>query len=396
MAKRLSIPSQHVGLRLIGPADTYFASRIQRVGLNTDIPATDIDELGNPNKVGIVRDTPNVTVTFSAYDVGIKLWAALTGNSSSSYPALGVALGSLDEADVAIYIRDEDVADYAKTIHGRRLQVRDFSFNYSVDGEATEDYTLIGSEKRLLKFDVVADRYVTGTTSFTLTQTPLQLKNGNYLLSVILDGEYLEEVTGTPATGQYSVSGTTLTTYDSRSAQLIAVYHANPTGTNWTDISDDSLPVAIRGRDNIIKISANQIDRVQSVTINGSLNVQPVKEMGNRAIVGYQKQVPSVEGTITVLDTDTELVDLLATGSINSGEYEFQLGEGCTGSGLNLVVEILDPCDTTSPYTVLKTVVVAGLTVVGDSFTSNVNNNATQTFNWRSESGLLTVYSGAV
>lgn len=395
MAKRLAIPSQHVALRLIGPKDSYFASRVQRLNVNNDIPTTDVEELGNPNRVGVVRDIPNITVGFSVYDVSHKVWSVLTGTDPTAYPAWGIHNTALGEADVALYIRDADVADYAKSAHARRLQVRDFTFNYSVDGESTEDYTLIGSERRWLKYDVIVDRFTSGTTTFTLTQTPLTLKNGNKLLTVTLDGEYLTEVAAGPATGEYSVSGTALTTGDTRTAQVIAVYHANPAGSNWTDIGDTTIPAAIRGRDVEVKISANAIDRVQSVTINGSMNTQPVREMGNRVILGYQKQVPSVEGTITVLDTDTELIDLLTTGSINSGDTEFLLGEGCVTSGLKLQVELLDPCDTVAPYLVLKTVVVSGLLITGDSFTSNVGNNATQTFNWRSTSGSLIVFSGS-
>lgn len=395
MAKRLAIPSQHVSMRVVGPSDSFFVSRVQRLNLNTDIPTTDVDELGNPNRVGVVRDTPNITLGFSVFDVSVKVWSVLTGTDAAAYPAAGVGITSLGEADAIIYIKDATVADYTKSGHGKRLQVRDFTFNYSVDGEATEDYNLIGSEKRWFKNDVVVDKFTSGTTSFTLSQTPIVLKNGNYAMSVILNGEYLTEVGVAPATGEYQIVGTTLTTFDTRTSVVLAVYHANPAGSNWSNILDDSIPIAVRGRDNKVKISAEYIDRVQSVTINGSLNAQPVREMGNRNIVGYQKQVPTVEGTITVLDTDTELIDLLTTGSINSGDTEFLLSEGCVTSGINLTVELLDPCDSTSPYTVLKTIVVSGLIITGDAFTSNVNNNATQTFNWRSSAGMVVVYSGS-
>jgi len=79
-------------------------------------------------------------------------------------------------------------------------------------GESTEDYTLIGSESRWFKNDVIVDRFTSGTTSFTLSQTPIVLSNGNYGLSVILDGDYLTEVSTAPTTGEYRIVGTTLTT----------------------------------------------------------------------------------------------------------------------------------------------------------------------------------------
>jgi hypothetical protein len=395
MARRLAIPSKELQLKIVGSRDAFAASRVQRLTLSSTQPAEDKDELGNPKHIGVVKDIPEVTLTFSAFDVGIKIFAALTGTDPAAYPGAGVDISNLGEVDAIIYVKDADVADYVKSISGRRLQIRDFTFNYSVDGDTTEDYTAIGSERRYLKYDVVVDKFTVGTTSFTASQTPIQLRNGNYGISVILDGDYLEEVTGAPATGQYRLVGTTLTTGDTRTAQVLLVYHANPAGTNWTDISDSGMPIAIKGKDVGVSIAANDIARVQSVTINGNMNTTAVKELGSRNVVGYQSQVPSVEGTITVLDTDTDLVSLLATGTVGSG-VEWQPGEGCANLALSLKIELTDPCDIDAPFAVVKTVNVPNITIVGDSVTSNVNSNATQTFNWRSLDAACVVYSGAM
>ncbi len=397
MAKRLAIPSKELQLVVVGPRDAFKASRVQRLTLASTQPSETKDELGNPRHVGEVKDTPEVTLTFSAFDVGIKIFAALTGTDATSYPGAGVDISKLTEADAYLQVKDPIIADYVKSISGRRLQVRDFTFNYSVDGDSTEDYTLIGSERRYLKYDVVVDKFTSGTTSFTLSQTPIQLKNGNYAISVRLDGKYLEEVSGAPGAGEYRIVGTTLTTGDTRTAQVLAIYHANPAGNNWTNVSDPLLPVAIRGRDVSISIAANDIPRVQSVAINGNMNTQAVKELGTRNIVGYQSQVPTVEGTITVLDTDNELVALFTTGELApSGVVEFEPGEGCIASGISLKIKLQDPCDDTSPVTILKTILIPNVVVVGDTYTSNVNQNATQTFNWKSFTAECIIYSGSV
>jgi len=163
-------------------------------------------------------------------------------------------------------------------------------------------------------------------------------------------------------------------------------------GGEWSDISDTESAVAIRGKDVQVLIGVNSQERVQSVTINGTLNVQPVREMYNQNIVGYQSQVPTVEGTVTVLDTDTDLIDLLVTGQDVSGQTEFELAGSCAVSGLALEIKLYDPCDTS---TVLKTVYVQSVRIVGDSFTHNVNENAVQTFNWQSTDASVVIYSGA-
>jgi hypothetical protein len=395
MAQRLAIPSKEIQLHVVGPRDRFKASRVQRVSFTAEIPSEDKDELGNPQHVGTAKDTPNVTVTFSAFDVGIKIFAALTGTNADAYPGAGVDVSALSEVDVILYVKDPTVADYAKSMHGHRLQVRDFTFNYQVDGDSTEDYTAIGSERRYLKYDVVVDKFTSGTTSFSLSETPLQLNNGNRALSVTLDGEYLIEVTGAPATGEYRIVGTTLTTGDTRTAQVLAIYHANPAGNNWSDVNDPSMPAAIRGKDVDVKIAANNITRVQSVNINGNLNVQAVKELGNRAVVGYQRQVPTIEGTLTVLDTDTDLISLLTEGVVGSG-IEWQPGEGCTTVDLSLTIELVDPCDDGANPEVLKTVHLPAITITSDGYTSNVNQNAQVTYNFRSLDAQLIIYSGAM
>jgi len=398
MAKRLAIPSKELQMHIIGALGSFKASRVQKASFGQDIPSTTIDQLGSASHIGESKDLPNVTVTFSAFDVGVKLFSALTGTNAASYPGAGINISALGEVDAAFYVKDPDTAVYAKSGHGKRMQVRDFSFSYTVDGESTEDYTLIGSEKRWFKYDVMVDTLAPGGgTSFTLTETPIQLSNGNYCLSIIADGDYLVEAAGAPAAGFYQVSGVgnktiTVNVADTVTGQLVAVYHANTAGT-WADVSDSDMPVAIKGKDVPITIGVEGITRVQSVTVNGNMQVQPVKEMGNRAVIGYQRQIPTIEGSITVLDTDTELIALLTYGAIVSG-VEWQPGEGCEATAVALTIELLDPCDTESPYTVLKTVSIPSITVVGDSYTANVNNNASQVFNWKSTDGSLVVYSG--
>jgi len=392
---RLAVPSKEIALRIVGPRDSFFASRIQRVNLGTDYPTTDVDELGNPLHAGTTKDAPNITFTFSAFDVSIKIFSALTGTDATTYPGAGVDISELGDIDAILYIKDADVADYVRSVHVKRLRIRDFAFSYSVEGESTEDYTAIGSKRRNFKNDVIVDKFTTGTTTFTLSETPIQLKDGNYVLSVVLDGKYLTESTGVLVTGEYSYATGDITTFDTRVTQCLVVYHASPAGTNWSDISDSTIPAAIRGRDVKVEIGANGIDRVQSVTINGNMQPDPVREMGNREIVGYQSQVPTVEGQISVLDTDIRLIALLTTGDPDSTDTEFDVGYGCTVAGVSLEVKIYDPCDITVSGVVVKTVYIPEIEVVGDALASNVNDNVTYTFNYRSTDAQCIIYSGS-
>jgi len=396
MARRIAIPSKAAQLKLVGPRDALVIPRVQRLTMTADRPSTDIDELGNRLHAGTVEDIPAITVTFQAMDVSIKLFSILTGTNASAYPASGVSITALGEVDALIHIKSDTLEDYVKMAHARRCVVRDFAFSYSVDGESTEEYTLIGTKKRWFKNDIVVEKFDTGTTSFTLAYTPVVLKSGDYALSAILDGVYLDEVVGTPATGEYSVSGTTLTTFDTLVTQLIVVYQAAPVGTNWADVSDSTIPAAVRGMDVPVLIGAAGIERVQSITINGTFNPEAVKELGNRDLVGYQMQIPQVNGTITVLDTDTELISLFTTGSFSpSGITEFGVSE-LTATGISMIIKLQLPTDTTEPYSVIKTLYMPEIVITSEGFTSNVNQNAQQTFDYKSRTGELIIYENAM
>lgn len=397
MAKRLAIPFKEIAMKAVGPRDAYLVARVQRLDMPTNIPTTDIDELGNYLHAGTTQDQPEVSATFQLFDVSIKAFSALTGTDPAAYPGAGVEIEALGEIDLIGIVKDADVSDIVKSVHLRRCQIDSFTYTYTVDGDSTEEYTAVGSKKRWFKNDVVVDTFATPTSPETLSQTPIQLKNGDYLLTWRVEGTYFDEVAAAPSDEEYAVAGTTVTFDDAGSpAYAVASYHANPAGDNWSYIADATIPAAIRGRDVDILIGANDILRVQSVTVRGTFPSEAVREMGNRSIVGYITQVPQVTGDISVMDTDTELIALFTTGNPTSSDTEFDICE-LTASGIDLEVKLLDPaadCFDES-QTVLKTVYIPEITITSEGHTSNVGGNVTQTFGFRSDLGQCIIYSGA-
>jgi len=399
MARRIGIPFRDMALRVVGPLGGYLAARIQRLDMPTNFPSTNINELGNPHLAGVTTDIPEVSTTFQAMDVSIKLFSALTGSTAADWAAGGVDINQLGEFDAIGVVRDANVADFVKSIHLRKCMITGFTYSYSVDAEATEEYTASGNEKRWFKYDVIVDEFAAAAASpRPLTQTPILLKNGDYALSVVLDGLYLDEVAGAPATEEYSIDPAVpnISFADVVAIRLVVVYHANPAGNNWTDVLDTTIPAAIRGKNIPVTIATNDIDRVQSVTIRGTFPNEVIKEMGNTSVVGTITQVPEVTGDISVLDTDMELIALFTTGQLNpSGVTEFRDCE-FTASGLSLEVRLHEPasgCGNTGP--VLKTVYIPAITITSEGHTTNVGGNATQTFAYKSTTAECLVYSGS-
>jgi len=334
-------------------------------------------------------------------DVSVKLFATLTGNDPTAYPANGVSITDLGEVDLIGVVKDKDISDYVKSIHIQRGQITGFTFTYSVDGESTEEYTVSGNEKRWFRHDIVVEAFSAAVSPVTLTYDPLEMKNGNYCLSVILDGDYSEEVSVAAADGEYLYTPVVnQVSFSPLGTRIVVVYHFDTGVNQWTNVDDATIPAAVRGKNVPVRITASgvatAIDRVQSVTIRGTFPNTVVKEMGNLSVVGTTIQVPEVTGDISVLDTDLELIALFATGDIANADVEYRACE-FTASGISLEVQIQDPsegCGTVAP-TVLKAVYIPQLTLTSEGHTTNVGGNATQTFAWKSTTAECVVYSGA-
>src|SRR3972149_5335340 len=108
MERRLAVPSKELQLKIIGPRDIFAASRVQRLTLASTQPSTTVDELGNPLHVGEVKDTPEVTLTFSAFDVGIKIFGGRPPPGGG--PGVGSRGGGTGGAARrrALYVKDTD------------------------------------------------------------------------------------------------------------------------------------------------------------------------------------------------------------------------------------------------------------------------------------------------
>ncbi len=391
MPKRVAIPYKDVRLRVIGPAAEFFAYRVQRLDVPANLPSTTINELGNSQHAGIVTDIPEVTATFQAFDVSPNLFATLCGEDPTAYPAGGIDVSNLNFVDLVAYVADASRVEHIKCMHVKYMKITDFNFTYSVDGESTEEYTCAGSEKRYFVNDVIVD---TGTLSggFNanwLTYDPNQLKNGNYIISLIVNSDWLEEGT------EYSISSRDITiSGTAAAATALAVYHTQSGVLAWSDISADaSIPAAIRGKNVPVTIGIESQYRVQSVTLRGTFPNTKITEMGSISVVGYVVDPPDITGDISVLDVDNELVSLLTTGDKDDGDGygEFGVSE-YEERTLQLDIVIKRPSDN---VTVLKTIRVPSIRITSDGTTANVGGQLTQTFSFMSNDAQCIVFSGA-
>lgn len=409
MAKRVAIPYKDVKLRIVGPKGDFYAHRVQRLDMPANMPSTVINELGNSLHAGTVTDVPEVTSTFQAFDVSHKIYAYMVGQNPSDYATQawdsttgvgegGVDVKNLSYCDLIAYIKTDGVADVVRCMHVKYMRVTDFTYTYSVDGESTEEYSLAGSEKRYFSSDLFVNSGTIQSNAFTLAYTPTVLRNGNKLLSFIVDGIWIEEGV---ESDEYSVVGQTVSYIDSNGTTCLAVYQCTSGSLVWTDISDNTVPIAIRGKNIPVYIQASDDEwekqyRVQSVNIRGTFPNTKVMEMGNTSVVGYIVDPCDVTGDISILDHDLDTVKLLTTGDKVSALTEFGVDD-YEDRTLTLRVEVQSP-GTFGGYSegsVTKTVRIPSMRITSEGTSTNVGGQSAQTFSFSSDDGQCIVYSGA-
>ena len=169
MARRPAISFKEYAPRIVGTLNTYRPARVQNFEIRGNFPVTDVEEHGNNELAGTVYEIPDYTVTMSAFDVSIKLFAALTGTDPTAYPAEGVSVNALDTVDIVGDIKDEATMDYVKSFYIRKCRPQSLRYTYSVEGQSTEEYTFAASKRVLLTQDVIVDRLSGASSPETLT-----------------------------------------------------------------------------------------------------------------------------------------------------------------------------------------------------------------------------------
>jgi hypothetical protein len=292
--------------QILHVANSFVVDRIQTGGPgNLDIPQEKVNELGNYQSVGIVRDVPELTFSLECLDVDTEVEALMQGSDSPHDdargdlrdPTPGTTVGTKYETAKC---RPIDIISPWKSpdknfevVHGvavPNLYLESASYRYGLAENAGETFSLRGDSifyvpgvPRQMFVVLTADADVTGTEiAFTNGPALLYVESGRnvYALSVSADGErltpgddYTETATGITLTtaGQDKLRAKLPTTATpGQTVRLSIVYgvarvagtpynapsNNTQTGPSPFNTSEDPMhqgttvkPAAIRGKD---------------------------------------------------------------------------------------------------------------------------------------------------
>jgi hypothetical protein len=262
-------------------------------------------EIGRVGKMGFHKKTPSVSYPLTQNECGDMSFFRALANVAN--PETGddsfIDLDDLKKSKVEIstYLTDAD-GIFRGTSYFPKMRVSNFSLDIGdPDAKIARKFTVVGEDYKILDGEYLA--FVTGTVvtpgdySLLLSPDAVAYKSGKYVFDVLrvrsgIVSELLEDTTSTydDNSWRYDVATKSVIVQDCLADDIIKVFYmsATPYTTIWTD--DDSFPKSIYADqvDILLKVGAGAYTKtykLQSVSIDATLNREDKKEIGNKEVV---------------------------------------------------------------------------------------------------------------
>jgi len=376
--------------------DGHPVTRCQSFGYDTNMNSEDIYEIGNENILeSRVDDIITSTTNITALDWGtVDLFGQLMSEKAAidTRPNLAVITQThLQKAivDITVPILENDV--WKRTVWLPNQHLQSFSFSYSTDGNAQEQYTLAGD----MDYDFpegYSEMYSeegTYATTSTFTVTSSQTgKTGAYISvnNIVYDTDHFSW-SGTTVTVSGTAGGGSLASAD---RFRLAWYDDTP-ATTFTKLDTAGLS-SVRAGQVVIGLgseavvdSTHKTLRLQSVTINGSVEREENRELGTKQLTGRTWRTTNIEVQATADASD--LQEWAYFNGVSESDWNDWANQAIIlypsrviGLEQELMVRVYDDSD--QNY-LLKTLTLENLSVTGKGHTHDVQGKEQVTFTLR-------------
>jgi hypothetical protein len=418
---------------MVHVGNTILVDRAQTAGISSlNQPQDRINELGNYQSVGIVRDVPDLTFGLESFDTSAALEAILQGRDVFADPDGQIYdLGRLQYVDVASpfkagYTRAAPY-DTAGSICIPFLAPEAVGYRFGLHDNASQTASLRGDSLFYAEGSCyLQDTVGTATAGQTIAlANPAIPYNGDtgfgaprYALSVSLvkagrrlqiGPDYTETPTGTGAAKTVTVTITaavpaTETVRVMYQSPVVAVYpqasHTPVMGADPTDLAAAVKPAALRGKDISVLLAprtvaldptVHKLGNVQAFSADWRVNLERDEQLGSAQATSADYVIPDVTGSLDYKPFDfRDLMERIrqlsgkASGSVESiGPYQV--------IPVQLAVILHDP---NYNGRVLKTLYCPDARFTLPTFQGRVNTKITASMSWSSESGVLKVSKG--
>lgn len=384
------------------PRDSTQARRVQSANTTSDRPNTLEREVGNETVVGVTFDPSDVRVAVEANLVNarlLSLFANFDPDTTWSDKTVQDMLGNAD-VDVMMVQRNTARSAWLQTIYVRQATVSTYSIAASTDASATETFELTSDNKTAFERVIQVDNLTASAanqTNYTLSQTPVALTRGQFSGNKLVSAA-MAQVSGSSLylleNDDYSVSGTTVSISNPdivddilNGTQFLFAYQRDGgTTPDPFQAKDTTSPAAIRGYYFIpVTITANSngenVRGMQSIEASINFNSQREVGMGNQAVGSFRQTPAEVTGNFTIFAENYDLEKLMIAGTTSSTDTDYPLD----GYRNDIVIKL----EYKHPDTkvVLRTDVLSGVTIIGDTKDVAVGQQVGKQFNFTASTG---------
>ena len=381
------------GGQILHVSGGFIIDRIQTGGLTgINVNEDRLEELGNYEAIGTLRDIPDLTFELESYDVTTELESILTGGINDETAGAVFDLAAF----VPINIISPFKASGAFTVDGGvvvpYLSLESMSYSFSLGDPATMSATLRGDSVFYAPGSVFEEKFDgdNSTTVFNFTDGPAFKStigsDDYYALSVTVDG--VRQRITTDFTND-ATAVTFLTAPPVGTGNIVVTYASAVASTYNQGVHNSTDPAGVRGRDTFVSLDGgNTWLGVQSANIDWSVSLERDEEFGNPFVVQQDFDTPDVTGSVTMKPSD---VDALFA--------QIQLAAGLTGTDVanatqdppELDIEIIT-VDSAGATT--KTWIVPDAKFTVPALQGSVGSKVEADFTFTSSSGVLNVYKG--
>ena len=282
----------------------FVVDRIQTGGV-TGINITEdrIEEVGNYEAVGTVRDIPDLTFELESYDVTTELESILLGGDNTEAGGTAFDLSGFVPLDILSPFKNSNLFTVASSVIIPFLSLESMSYNMSLTDSATMTATLRGDSVFYVPGSPYRDVFTgagdAGPDAFSQTALKSTIAGDDYYaLSVMIQ---YDGTTWTRARfgTDYTNTATNITYLDGpngfppAAADNIAVVFGSATAATYAQgVHDTTKPAGVRGRDIYVRLgdgAATPIYTswlgVQSANVDWRVTLERDEEFGNPQVV---------------------------------------------------------------------------------------------------------------
>lgn len=301
------------GGQILHVSGGFVIDRIQTGGVSgINVNEERLEELGNYQAIGTVRDIPDLTFELESFDATTELESILTGGDNTEPAGYLFNLTNTVPINILSPFKASGVFTVEGGVIVPFLTLESMSYSFSLSDPATMSATLRGDSVFYVPGTVWEQKFngtgVLATFNFGNGPAYKSAVGGDdyYALSVTVDGkrqrlgiDYTNTDTGIVfESGSIPGSGT---------GNVVVTYGSGAASTYAQSVHTTSAPVGVRGRDVFVSLDGGGTWLgVQSANIDWSVSLERDEEFGNPFIVSQDYDTPDVTGSVTMKPADVD------------------------------------------------------------------------------------------